>query len=94
MCDSMNMNFQRNNDLTNVFNQRWNANHGNNEKVQQAKKDFNYKMFGIRDKEDIRREMREANSVSSKVNNLNQKMDAVKAMNNIGKMNNMRNNFR
>lgn len=90
----MNMNFQRNNDLTNVFNQRWNANHGNNEKVQQAKKDFNYKMFGIRDKEDIRREMREANSVSSKVNNLNQKMDAVKAMNNIGKMNNMRNNFR
>ena len=94
MCDSMNMNFQRNNDLTNVFDQRWNANHGNNEKVQQAKKDFNYKMFGIRDKEDIRREMREANSVSSKVNNLNQKVDAVKAMNNIGKMNNMRNNFR
>lgn len=90
----MNMNFQRNNDLTNVFDQRWNANHGNNEKVQQAKKDFNYKMFGIRDKEDIRREMREANSVSSKVNNLNQKVDAVKAMNNIGKMNNMRNNFR
>ena len=51
-------------------------------------------MFGIRDKEDIRREMREANSVSSKVNNLNQKMEAAKAMNNIGKMNNMRNNFR
>ena len=90
----MNMNFQRNNDLTNVFDQRWNANHGNNEKVQQAKKDFNYKMFGIRDKEDIRREMREANSVSSKVNNLNQKMDAAKAMNHIGKMNDMRNNFR
>lgn len=83
------MNFKRNNDLTEVFDQKWNANHGNNEIVQQKKKDFNLKMFGIRDKNDVKKEMREANSVNGRVNNLNQKMSA---MNNMNRFNN--NNFR
>lgn len=83
------MNFKRNNDLTEVFDQKWNANHGNNEIVQQKKKDFNFKMFGIKDKADARKEMREANSVNSKVNNLNQRMNTMKNMN---RFNN--NNFR
>lgn len=75
------MNFKRNNDLTEVFDQKWNANHGNNEMVQQKKKDFNFKMFGIRDKDDVRREKREANSVNGRVNNLNQRMSSMRNMN-------------
>lgn len=76
--------FNRNNDLEEVFNQRYKANYGNNELVQEKKKDFNFKMFGIRDKGDVKREMREANSVNGRVNNLNQKMNA---MNNINRFN-------
>ena len=73
--------FNRNNDLEEVFNQRYKANYGNNELVQEKKKDFNFKMFGIRDKGDVKREMREANSVNGRVNNLNQKMNAMNNMN-------------
>ena len=76
--------FNRNNDLEEVFNQRYKANYGNNELVQEKKKDFNFKMFGIRDKGDVKREMREANSDNGRVNNLNQKMNA---MNNINRFN-------
>ena len=80
------MNFQKNEDLTCVFDKRWRANHGNNEKVQEAKDNFNFKMFGIKDKNIIKKEIREANSVRGQVNNLNQKIDAMKRFN--------RNNFR
>ena len=71
------MNFKRNNDLSEVFDQKYKANHGNNEIVNQNKKNFDLKMFGIRDKEDIRKELRKANSVQSQVNNLNQRMNAL-----------------
>lgn len=71
------MNFKKNNDLENVFEQRYRANHGNNEIVQEKKKDFNRKMFNIRDREDIRKEMREANSISGKVNSLNERMNVM-----------------
>ena len=80
------MNFKRNNDLTEVFDQRWQANHGNNEKIQQVKADFNFKMFGIKDKNVIKKGMREANSVRGQVNSLNQRVNAMKQFN--------RNNFR
>ena len=80
------MNFKRNNDLTEVFDQRWRANHGNNERVQQAKADFNFKMFGIKDKNMIKKDMREANSVRGQDNSLNQRVNAMKQFN--------RNNFR
>lgn len=73
--------FNRNNDLEEVFNQRYKANYGNNEKVQENIKDFNRKMFGIRDKADIRREIREANSVNSQVERLNQKMSSLNKIN-------------
>ena len=43
-------------------------------------------MFGIKDKNIIKKEIREANSVRGQVNNLNQKIDAMKRFN--------RNNFR
>lgn len=74
-------NFRRDNDLEEVFNQRYKANYGNNEKVQENIKDFNRKMFGIRDKADIRREIREANSVNSHVEHLNQKMNGLNKIN-------------
>lgn len=100
--------FKRNNDLTEVFDQKYKANHGNNERVQQEIKDFNRKIFGIKDKEDIRKEMRKSNSVEGQVNSLNQRMNCMNprmgnvnningqhGMNNMQRMNNnMRNNFR
>lgn len=88
------MNFKRNNDLSEVFEQKYRANHGNNEIISQKKKDFDLKMFGIRDKEDIRKEMREANSVQSQVNNLNQRMNALNPnMSNVNTNNSINNNF-
>ena len=89
------MNFNRRvKDLTEVFDEKYKANKNNHDRIIQERKDFNYKMFGIRDKEDLRKEIRESNSISSKVNNLNQKINAAKGANNIEKMNNIRNNFR
>lgn len=70
-------NFNRNKDLTQIFDEKWRANYGNNEKVSQAKKDFNKRMFGIRDKEEIRKEMREHYSVGSQVERLNQRMNSA-----------------
>lgn len=84
-------NFTRTKDLTQIFNDKWKANYGNNEKVQQAKKDFNFRMFGIRDKEDVRKEMREFNSVSGQVERLNQKMNSIPRAND--RFNNKRGNF-
>lgn len=84
-------NFTRNKDLTQVFDAKWKANYGNNEKIEQAKKDFNFKMFGIRDKEDVRKEMREFNSVSSQVDRLNQRMSSMPKGND--RFNNSKGNF-
>lgn len=67
-------NFNQNKDLTQVFDERWKANYRKNEEVSQAKKDFNRRMFGMKDKEDVRKEMREYNSVASQVDRLNQRM--------------------
>ena len=82
-------NFNRNKDVTQVFDERWRVNYRTNEKVSQAKKDFNRRMFGIRDKEEVRKEMREYNSVESQVERLNQKMNSSSVMrnNNLGKNN-------
>lgn len=82
-------NFNRNKDVTQVFDERWRANYGKNEKISQTKEDFNKRMFGIRDKEEIRKEMREYNSVESQVERLNQKMNSSASMrnNNFGKNN-------
>lgn len=70
-------NYNRNKDLTQVFDEKWRANYRNNEKVQEAKKEFNKRVFGIRDKEDVRKEIREFNSVSSQVDRLNQRINTI-----------------
>ena len=67
----------RSEDLTKVFDRKYHANHDVNGQVQQRKKEFNEKFFGIRDKEDIRREMREANSVEGQVNDLKQRNSSI-----------------
>lgn len=74
-------NFRRNNDLEEVFNQRYKANHGNNERVQREIKDFNYKMYGIKDKDDTRKMMRDANSVKGQIDRLNKNINAVNNFN-------------
>ena len=67
----------RTEDLTKIFDRKYHANHDVNGQVQQRKKEFNEKFFGIRDKEDVRREMREANSVEGQVNDLKQRMSGM-----------------
>ena len=79
-------NLNRNKDLSQVFDERWRANKVDDKKIKQARKDFNFKMYGIRDKEDVRKELREANTVNAKVERLNQKMSSLNNFN--------RNNFR
>ena len=76
----------RNRDLSQVFDQRWKANTINDKKIKEDRKQFNFKMFGIRDKEDVRKELRQANTVDAKVERLNQKMAGLSKLN--------RNNFR
>ncbi len=70
-------NYNRNKDLTEVFNQKWNANYRTSEKISNNMKEFNKKMFNIKDKEEIRKEMREANTVNSQVDRLNKKMEGL-----------------
>ena len=78
---------KRDNDLTEVFDSRWHANHNDNaKKIKEQQKEFNLKMFGIRDKEDVRKEMRKEHSVSGQVTNLQKRMDTFQRYN--------RNNFR
>lgn len=76
----------RNKDLSQVFDQRWKASNINDKKIKEERKQFNFKMFGIRDKEDVRKELRQANTVDAKVARLNQKMAGLSKLN--------RNNFR
>ena len=70
-----NINSERSEDLTKIFDRKYHANHDVNEKVQERKKDLNFKMFGIRDKEEVRQEMREANTVDAKVERLKERTD-------------------
>ena len=67
----------RTEDLTKIFDRKYHANHDVNGEVQQRKKDFNEKFFGIKDREDVRRELREANSVEGQVDDLKQRMSGM-----------------
>ncbi len=69
--------FNRNRDVDQVFNDKWNANYKTSENISNKIKDFNKKMFNIKDQEEIRKEMREANTVEAKVDNLNKKMEGL-----------------
>ena len=42
-------NINRQKDLNKVFDERWKANKVDNDKIRQSRKEFNLKMYGIRD---------------------------------------------
>ena len=66
---------KRNKDLTEVFEQRYQANkYDNIKKAKQEQNVFTFRMFGIKDKDTSRKELRESYSIESKVNNLNNKI--------------------
>jgi hypothetical protein len=82
------MNFKRNNDLQEIFDQKYEVNYNANNNVRQEKErqdNFNKRMFGMYNKQDFRKELRNANTPTSQVNNLKQRMDAANTFN--------RNNF-
>lgn len=84
---------KRNKDLTEVFDEKYKANHGNYERIEQEKSGFNYKMFGIKDKKDLRREILTSHSVASQVSNLNAKINQANNICNKQKLNNIKDRF-
>ena len=81
-------------DITQIFDRRYNANKNKaNQAVQSRKEHFN-RMFNINDKEDHRKEFRYQNSVEGQVKNLNDRMNAMNQGNRIDRMNNFRNGFK
>ena len=78
MNEFNNLNNRIDRDLTKVFDRKWQANYKTSEKISNNMKEFNKKMFNIKDKDEIRKEMREANTVNSQVDRLNKKMDGLK----------------
>ena len=74
-------NYNRNKDLTEVFNEKWNANYKTSENIINKKKEFDRKMFNIKEKEEIRKEMREFNHPNSQVDRLNKKIELLNNIN-------------
>ncbi len=70
-------NINRNKDLTQVFDERWKANKVSGKEVNDRVKDFNLRMYGIKSKEEKRKELREANSIESRVDRLTQNMNSA-----------------
>lgn len=91
------MNFnKRVQDLTQVFDSRWKVNNdyqGRKEFLDNRKEHFN-KLYNIKDKSEKRQEILRANSVDGRVENLNQRINAVNSSERINKMNNFKSNFR
>ena len=83
-------------DIDQVFDRNWNVNRNNQnrQKFLDGRKEHFKKMYNIQDKEDRSQEILRSNSVSSQVENLNQRMQAVNQNQNRMKMNNIKNNFR
>lgn len=81
------MEFQnRNRDLTEVFNQRYNANHNNNIKQKiDNQNDFMKKMYNIPDKNsnNIKREVKSTREAT--IERLNEKMSSLNNMNRLNK---------
>ena len=76
------MNFQRKTpDIEQVFNQRWQANNyrlnGIKDKIQNEKATFN-RINNIKPKEEIRKEVLEANSINGRLKRLNESIAAAK----------------
>lgn len=81
MNEFNNQNNRINNDLGKVFDRKWQANYKTSEKISNNMEAFNKKMFNIKDKDEIRKEMRDANTVNSKVDRLNKKMEGLQTNN-------------
>ncbi len=75
-------------DLETVFNQNWKANNMNQNGIKQSidnnKNHFN-QMYGIKSKEDHKKEILEANSVNGQVQKLEQSMKAASSFMNKNK---------
>lgn len=80
-------------DLTQVFDSRWNADKGRKEFLDERKEHMK-RMFNIQDKQDYRKEILRANSVNGRIENLNDKMGAANNMQRMDRLNNFKNNFK
>ena len=72
------MNGNRQEDLLNVFNKRYTANHSSKPTLSGARADFSKKMFGTQKDDNMRENMRKANSVDGRVNSLRENINAVR----------------
>lgn len=83
-------------DLTQVFDRTWNTNRNNVERKEflDHRKDYFKKMHNIPDKTDQRREILRANSVSGRVENLNERMNYMNGSQRMSRMNDLKNKFR
>jgi len=83
-------------DVSQVFDRNWSVNknnQGRKEFLDGRKEHFN-KLYGIKDKTDMRREILDANSVNGQVKNLNDRMQSMSNGQRIARMNDFKNNFR
>ena len=70
----------RRKDLMQIFESQWQAKNSI-KNISRKKQEFRFKMYGIKEPEDIRNEIRESNTVSAKVEKLNQKIEGLKNLN-------------
>lgn len=83
-------------DASQVFDSQWKVNNNYKERqefLNQRQEHFN-KMYNIKDKQDMRKEILNANSVNGRVESLNQNMRAASEGQRLNRMNNFKNNFR
>lgn len=83
-------------DVNQVFDSQWKANHNYKERqefLDKRQQHFN-KMYNIKDKQDIKKEILNANSVNGRVESLNQNMRAANEGQRLNRMNNFKSNFR
>ena len=83
-------------DVNQVFDRNWNVNRNNQQRQEflDGRKEHFKKMYNIKDREDRRQEILNANSVSGQVQNLNERMQAMNNNQKRMQMNNFKNSFR
>lgn len=83
-------------DVSQVFDSQWNTTHNYQERKAflDGRKEHLKNMYEVSQKADYRKEILRANSVEGKVQNLNEKMNAVNANQRLARQNEFRNNFR
>lgn len=86
---------KRRQDVTEVFDRRWQVNNNYQEKKQfldDRKQHFN-KLYNIKDKDERKQEILWANSVDGRIESLNQRMNAVNSNERMARRNDFKNNF-